>query len=93
MYLKSRGTEFPSKTFISRNLALLLCLSSFCAGMYFTNRYFFNGLLHFFESGAFSFACATVWLVRKCGKKTKKLDYFFLRWVLPYLEPESKTLI
>ncbi|KAJ9689735.1 hypothetical protein PVL29_012431 [Vitis rotundifolia] len=39
MYLKNRGgTEYPSKSVVSRNLALLLCLSSFCAGMFFTNR-------------------------------------------------------
>ncbi|KAL6332167.1 hypothetical protein AAG906_001881 [Vitis piasezkii] len=39
MYLKNRGgTEYPSKSVVSRNLALLLCLTSFCAGMFFTNR-------------------------------------------------------
>lgn len=40
MSMKSRGTvggEF-GKNVISRNLAFLLCLCSFCAGMLFTNR-------------------------------------------------------
>ncbi|XP_039063872.1 probable beta-1,3-galactosyltransferase 1 [Hibiscus syriacus] len=37
MYVKSRG-EFASKQVLSKNLALVLCLASFCAGMFFTNR-------------------------------------------------------
>lgn len=37
MSVKNRG-EFASKHVFSRNLALLLCFASFCAGMFFTNR-------------------------------------------------------
>ena len=43
MSVKNRamgGGDF-AKNVMSRNLALLLCLGSFCAGMVFTNRYFF----------------------------------------------------
>ncbi|KAK9267744.1 hypothetical protein L1049_010177 [Liquidambar formosana] len=32
------GGEPPSRSVISRNWAILLCLSSFCGGMFFTNR-------------------------------------------------------
>ncbi|XP_017979493.1 PREDICTED: probable beta-1,3-galactosyltransferase 1 [Theobroma cacao] len=37
MSVKSRG-ELAAKHVLSRNLALLLCFASFCAGMFFTNR-------------------------------------------------------
>ncbi|XP_022777417.1 probable beta-1,3-galactosyltransferase 1 isoform X2 [Durio zibethinus] len=37
MSVKSRG-EFALKHVLPRNLALLLCFASFCAGMFFTNR-------------------------------------------------------
>ncbi|KAF8391547.1 hypothetical protein HHK36_023853 [Tetracentron sinense] len=38
MPLKSRGGEPPSRSVVSRKWTLLLCLGSFCAGMFFTNR-------------------------------------------------------
>ncbi|XP_042030379.1 probable beta-1,3-galactosyltransferase 2 [Salvia splendens] len=38
MSWKSRGVESNSKSFVSRNLALLLCVGCFCAGMLFTDR-------------------------------------------------------
>lgn len=41
MSVKSSRGDFASKHVLSRNLALLLCFASFCAGMFFTNRYFF----------------------------------------------------
>lgn len=87
MYLKYRvGTEYSSKSVLSRNLALFLCLSSFCAGMFFTNRYFFGGFLRLFEFGTFSFTCAAVWLRRKCVEREKEIK-FFLHWVVPHLKP------
>ena len=84
MYLKSRGgIEYPSKSVIALNLVLLLCFSSFYAGIVPHNRYVFNGFLHFFEFGTFSFDCSSVWFVRKMQGKNKS---FFFHWVLPYLE-------
>ncbi|XP_031092903.1 probable beta-1,3-galactosyltransferase 2 isoform X2 [Ipomoea triloba] len=38
MSLKSRGGELASRSAISKKWTLFLCLSSFCAGMFFTNR-------------------------------------------------------
>ncbi|XP_016749477.1 probable beta-1,3-galactosyltransferase 1 [Gossypium hirsutum] len=37
MFVKSRG-EHASKHVLPKNLALLLCFASFCAGMFFSNR-------------------------------------------------------
>ncbi|KAG6393750.1 hypothetical protein SASPL_144319 [Salvia splendens] len=39
MSWKSRGVESNSKSFVSRNLALLLCVGCFCAGMLFTDSF------------------------------------------------------
>lgn len=38
MTWKSRGFEQPSKSVVSRNWTLLLCIGCFCAGMLFTNK-------------------------------------------------------
>ncbi|XP_004251520.1 probable beta-1,3-galactosyltransferase 2 isoform X1 [Solanum lycopersicum] len=39
MYFKNRGaTERPSRSVVSKKWSLFLCLGSFCAGMFFTNR-------------------------------------------------------
>ena len=76
MYLKSKGgIEYPSKNVISLNLAHLLCFTTFYTGILPHNRYVFNGFLHFFEFGTFSFACASVWFVRKMQGKNK--SFFF----------------
>lgn len=37
--MKSRGAEQPSRSIISRKWTIFLCIGSFCAGMFFTNRY------------------------------------------------------
>lgn len=38
--MKNRGGgEFASRNAFSRSWVLLLCLGSFCAGMFFTNRF------------------------------------------------------
>ncbi|XP_049399085.1 probable beta-1,3-galactosyltransferase 2 isoform X2 [Solanum stenotomum] len=39
MYFKNRGAiERPSRSVVSKKWSLFLCLGSFCAGMFFTNR-------------------------------------------------------
>ncbi|KAI5660649.1 hypothetical protein M9H77_19972 [Catharanthus roseus] len=38
MSVKSRGAEQPSRSIISRKWTIFLCIGSFCAGMFFTNR-------------------------------------------------------
>lgn len=38
MSLKSRGAEQSSRSIISRNWTIFLCIGCFCAGMLFTNR-------------------------------------------------------
>ncbi|OVA03380.1 Glycosyl transferase [Macleaya cordata] len=38
MSFKSRGGDLPSRSVVSRKWTLLLCLASFLAGMFFTNR-------------------------------------------------------
>lgn len=42
MSMKSKGgtVELSARNVLQRKWALLLCLASFCAGMFFTNRYF-----------------------------------------------------
>ncbi|KAJ1377956.1 hypothetical protein SESBI_48351 [Sesbania bispinosa] len=41
MSMKSKGgaVELGARGVIHRKWALLLCMASFCAGMFFTNRY------------------------------------------------------
>ncbi|KAJ0763081.1 hypothetical protein HanOQP8_Chr04g0168291 [Helianthus annuus] len=39
LVMKNRGDQKASRNVISQKWTLLLCISSFCAGLLFTNRY------------------------------------------------------